>query len=263
MKIGRFRWGEKTIYGIVRGKEIVPVREKTVQELMNSITPTDERISFKDVKFLSPTRPTKIVAVGLNYRAHAEEMQKVIPEEPLIFLKPSTSVIANKMKIIIPKMSKRVDYEGELAVVIGKRCKNVSPEEAKDYILGYSCFNDVTARDLQQKDVQYTRAKSFDTFAPYGPWLAIGIDPTNLKLVTRVNGEVKQEGNTSDMIFSPFELVSFVSKIMTLLPGDVIATGTPAGVGRLNPGDRVEVEIENVGTLINYVVEEKNEGVGN
>jgi 2-keto-4-pentenoate hydratase/2-oxohepta-3-ene-1,7-dioic acid hydratase in catechol pathway len=190
-------------------------------------------------------------------------MQKVIPEEPLIFLKPSTSVIANKMKIIIPKMSKRVDYEGELAVVIGKRCKNVSPEEAKDYILGYSCFNDVTARDLQQKDVQYTRAKSFDTFAPYGPWLAIGIDPTNLKLVTRINGEVKQEGNTSDMIFSPFELVSFVSKIMTLLPGDVIATGTPAGVGKLNPGDRVEVEIENVGTLINYVVEEKDEGVGN
>ncbi len=256
MKIGRFKFGERTIFGIVRGKEIVPVRERRITELMEKITPEDETISFKEVKFLSPTRPSKIVGVGLNYRAHAEEMGKPLPEEPLIFLKPSTAVISNKMKIVLPRESERVDYEGELAVVIGRRCRKVSPEEAADYILGYSCFNDVTARDLQRKDVQYTRAKSFDTFAPYGPWINTEIDPVGLKIETRVNGEVKQRGNTEDMIFSPFELVSFVSRIMTLLPGDVITTGTPPGVGPLNPGDRVEVEIEGIGILINYVVSE-------
>ncbi|RUM87731.1 MAG: hypothetical protein DSZ25_03065 [Thermovibrio sp.] len=256
MKIGRFKFGERTIFGIVRGREIVPVRERRITELMEKITPEDETISFKEVKFLSPTRPSKIVGVGLNYRAHAEEMGKPLPEEPLIFLKPSTAVISNKMKIVLPRESERVDYEGELAVVIGRRCRKVSPEEAADYILGYSCFNDVTARDLQRKDVQYTRAKSFDTFAPYGPWINTEIDPVGLKIETRVNGEVKQRGNTEDMIFSPFELVSFISRIMTLLPGDVITTGTPPGVGPLNPGDRVEVEIEGIGILINYVVSE-------
>lgn len=254
MKIGRFKHGERTVYGMVEGKEIVVLNVRRVQDLMENPAPTDEVLSFKEVKFLSPTRPTKIVAVGLNYKAHAEEMGKPLPEEPLLFMKPSTAVIANKMRIVLPQMSQRVDYEGELAVVIGRRCKNVSPEEAKDYILGYSCFNDVTARDLQQKDVQYTRAKSFDTFAPYGPWLSTKLDPTVLRITTKVNGEVKQEGTTSDMIFSPFELVSFVSKVMTLLPGDVIATGTPPGVGPLKEGDRVEVEIEGIGTLINYVV---------
>ena len=256
MKIGRFKFGERTIFGIVRGREIVPVRERRITELMEKITPEDETISFKEVKFLSPTRPSKIVGVGLNYRAHAEEMGKPLPEEPLIFLKPSTAVISNKMKIVLPRESERVDYEGELAVVIGRRCRKVSPEEAADYILGYSCFNDVTARDLQRKDIQYTRAKSFDTFAPYGPWINTEIDPVGLKIETRVNGEVKQRGNTEDMIFSPFELVSFISRIMTLLPGDVITTGTPPGVGPLNPGDRVEVEIEGIGILINYVVSE-------
>jgi len=254
VKIGRFKHGERTVYGMVEGKEIVVLNVRRVQDLMENPAPTDEVLSFKEVKFLSPTRPTKIVAVGLNYKAHAEEMGKPLPEEPLLFMKPSTAVIANKMRIVLPQMSQRVDYEGELAVVIGRRCKNVSPEEAKDYILGYSCFNDVTARDLQQKDVQYTRAKSFDTFAPYGPWLSTKLDPTVLRITTKVNGEVKQEGTTSDMIFSPFELVSFVSKVMTLLPGDVIATGTPPGVGPLKEGDRVEVEIEGIGTLINYVV---------
>jgi 2-keto-4-pentenoate hydratase/2-oxohepta-3-ene-1,7-dioic acid hydratase in catechol pathway len=257
LKIGRFKAGERTIFGLIRSREIVPLKESRISELMESITPTEEVLTFREVKFLSPTRPTKIVAVGLNYKAHAEEMGKPLPEEPLLFMKPSTAVIANKMRIVLPKVSERVDYEGELAIVIGRRCRKVSPEEAKDYILGYSCFNDVTARDLQQKDVQYTRAKSFDTFAPYGPWLVTDIDPMNLKIVTRVNGEVKQEGNTADMIFSPFELVSFVSQVMTLLPGDVIATGTPPGVGPLNAGDRVEVEIEGIGTLINYVVAEE------
>ena len=256
MKLGRFKHGERTIYGIVRGKEIIPVKEQRVSELMEGVTPLDETLTFKDVKFLSPTRPTKIIAVGLNYRAHAEEMGKPLPEEPLLFMKPSTAVIANKMRIVLPEMSERVDYEGELAVVIGRKCRKVSPEEAKDYILGYSCFNDVTARDLQQKDIQYTRAKSFDTFAPYGPWIATDIDPIGLRITTKVNGEVKQEGNTEDMIFSPFELVSFISQIMTLLPGDIVATGTPPGVGPLSEGDKVEIEIEGIGTLINYVVKE-------
>jgi len=256
VKLGRFKHGERTIYGIVRGKEIIPVKEQRVSELMEGVTPLDETLTFKDVKFLSPTRPTKIIAVGLNYRAHAEEMGKLLPEEPLLFMKPSTAVIANKMRIVLPEMSERVDYEGELAVVIGRKCRKVSPEEAKDYILGYSCFNDVTARDLQQKDIQYTRAKSFDTFAPYGPWIATDIDPIGLRITTKVNGEVKQEGNTEDMIFSPFELVSFISQIMTLLPGDIVATGTPPGVGPLSEGDKVEIEIEGIGTLINYVVKE-------
>ena len=257
MKIGRFKAGKRSIFGIIKGKEIVPLKEKRVTDLMESITPTEEVLSFSDVKFLSPTRPSKIVAVGLNYKAHAEEMGKPLPEEPLLFMKPSTAVIANKMRIFLPEMSERVDYEGELAVVIGRKCRKVTPEEAPDYILGYSCFNDVTARDLQQKDGQYTRAKSFDTFAPYGPWISTSVDPLDLRITTRVNGEVRQEGRTSDMIFSPFELVSFISRIMTLLPGDVVVTGTPPGVGSLNDGDRVEVEIEGIGTLINYAVRER------
>ena len=257
MKIGRFKAGKRSIFGIIKGKEIVPLKEKRVTDLMESITPTEEVLSFSDVKFLSPTRPSKIVAVGLNYKAHAEEMGKPLPEEPLLFMKPSTAVIANKMRIFLPEMSERVDYEGELAVVIGRKCRKVTPEEAPDYILGYSCFNDVTARDLQQKDGQYTRAKSFDTFAPYGPWISTSVDPLDLKITTRVNGEVRQEGKTSDMIFSPFELVSFISRIMTLLPGDVVVTGTPPGVGALNDGDRVEIEIEGIGTLINYAVRER------
>ena len=257
MKIGRFKAGKRSIFGIIKGKEIVPLKEKRVTDLMESITPTEEVLSFSDVKFLSPTRPSKIVAVGLNYKAHAEEMGKPLPEEPLLFMKPSTAVIANKMRIFLPEMSERVDYEGELAVVIGRKCRKVTPEEAPDYILGYSCFNDVTARDLQQKDGQYTRAKSFDTFAPYGPWISTSVDPLDLRITTRVNGEVRQEGKTSDMIFSPFELVSFISQIMTLLPGDVIVTGTPPGVGPLNDGDRVEIEIEGIGTLINYAVRER------
>jgi 2-keto-4-pentenoate hydratase/2-oxohepta-3-ene-1,7-dioic acid hydratase in catechol pathway len=233
VKIGRFKWGERTIYGVVKGKEIEVIKESRVWELMESVTPTGEVVSFKEVKFLSPTRPSKIVAVGLNYKDHAEEMGKPLPEEPLLFMKPSTAVVANKMRIYLPKMSQRVDYEGELAVVIGKKCRKVSPEEAREFILGYACFNDVTARDLQQKDGQYTRAKSFDTFAPYGPWVQTDLDPIGLQITTRVNGEVRQKGNTEEMIFSPFELVSFISQIMTLLPGDVVATGTPPGVGPL------------------------------
>lgn len=257
MKVGRFKRGEETFFGIIRGREVEPIKEIRVSELMESITPLGKTYDIRELKFLPPTRASKVIGVGLNYRAHAQEMGKPLPQEPMIFLKPSTAVISNKMKIILPSVSKRVDYEGELAVVIGRKCRKVSPAEAKDYVLGFSCFNDVTARDLQSKDVQYTRAKSFDTFAPYGPWIHTDIDPIGLSIKTYVNGELKQQGNTSDMIFDPFELVSFISGIMTLLPGDVITTGTPPGVGPLASGDKVEVEVEGIGRLINYVVSEE------
>jgi 2-keto-4-pentenoate hydratase/2-oxohepta-3-ene-1,7-dioic acid hydratase in catechol pathway len=256
LKVGRFKKDERVFFGLIKGKEVIPLKQRRVRELMEAIEPTEEVFNISSVKFLPPTKVSKIVAVGLNYKAHAEEMGKPLPSEPLIFLKPSTAVISNKMKIILPKASDRVDYEGELAVVIGRKCRKVSPEEAKNYILGYSCFNDVTARDIQRKEIQYTRAKSFDTFAPYGPWININIDPSDLQITTKVNGEVKQSGRTSDMIFSPFELVSFISKVMTLLPGDIVSTGTPPGVGPLKSGDKVEVEIEGIGTLINYVANE-------
>ncbi|MGB9667565.1 MAG: fumarylacetoacetate hydrolase family protein [Thermosulfidibacteraceae bacterium] len=208
---------------------------------------------LEDVKILVPAKPTKIVAVALNYREHAKEMGKPIPDEPLIFLKPTSAIINPFESIKLPAMSRRVDYEGELAVVIGKVCSNVEPDEVDEYILGYTCFNDITARDLQKKDGLFTRAKGFDTFAPFGPWIVTDIDPSNLRIRTKLNGNIVQEGSTSDMIFDVRELVSFISKIMTLYPGDVIATGTPSGVGFLSRGDKVEVEIEGIGSLVNFV----------
>ncbi|MEM4575804.1 MAG: fumarylacetoacetate hydrolase family protein [Archaeoglobaceae archaeon] len=207
------------------------------------------------VKFLPPAKPSKIVAVGLNYVDHANELGMPIPEEPIIFLKPPSAVIGDGDPIIIPNITKRVDYEGELAVVIKKRCKNVSKEDAMEFILGFTCFNDVTARDIQARDGQWTRAKSFDTFAPIGPYIAELEDVSKLKIVTRVNGEIRQKSNTSNMIFDVPNLIEFISSIMTLEPMDIIATGTPAGVGMLRKGDVVEVEIEKIGVLRNFVVD--------
>ncbi len=206
---------------------------------------------IEDYRFLPPVKPTKIVCVGLNYVDHAEELNMEIPEEPIIFLKPPSAVIGHEDVIVIPKISKRVDYEGEIAVVIGKRCKNVKKEEAMDYILGYTCFNDVTARDLQSKDGQWTRAKSFDTFAPIGPYVVTEI-PEKLEIKTRLNGRVVQKSDTSNLIFDIPTLIEFISNVMTLERGDVIATGTPAGVGMLKSGDTVEVEVNGL-TLRNYV----------
>lgn len=206
------------------------------------------------VKFLPPVIPSKIIAVGLNYVDHAEELGMPIPEEPIIFMKPPSAVIGDRDPILIPRLSNRVDYEGELAIVIAKRCKNVPKERAKDFILGYTCFNDVTARDLQAKDGQWTRAKSFDTFAPIGPYIVELNDPEGLRIETRVNGEVRQRSNTSNMIFDVFRLLEFISSVMTLEAGDVIATGTPAGVGMLRAGVVVEVEIEKIGVLRNPVM---------
>jgi 2-keto-4-pentenoate hydratase/2-oxohepta-3-ene-1,7-dioic acid hydratase in catechol pathway len=219
----------------------------------NGIISGGEIIELNGLFLLPPCQPSKIVCVGLNYTKHAEELKMKLPDEPILFLKPPSSILHPEGHIIYPPSSSQVDYEGELAVVIGKRCKNVKAAEAEQYIMGYTCFNDVTARDLQRKDGQWTRAKSFDTFAPFGPWIG-KIDPSNADIQTRVNGKIVQKSNTSDLIFDVPRLVEFISGIMTLEPGDVIATGTPQGVGQLRRGDAVEVEIGGIGALRNFVV---------
>ncbi|MGB9859366.1 MAG: fumarylacetoacetate hydrolase family protein [Moorellaceae bacterium] len=208
---------------------------------------------LEEVKLLAPCRPSKAVCVGLNYRSHAQEMRLEIPEEPVIFIKPSTSVIGPGEEIIFWPMVGRLDYEAELAVVIGKPCRNVSEKEAPDYIFGYTIGNDVTARDLQKRDGQWTRAKSFDTFLPLGPYIVRGVEVTDLAVQAYLNGELRQDGRTSQLIFSVPYLVSFISQVMTLLPGDVILTGTPEGIGSMQVGDRIEIRIEELGSLVNTV----------
>ena len=222
-------------------------------DVFGDFTVTDRKIDLDKAKILPPVNPSKIVAVGLNYRDHAIEFGEDIPDEPKLFLKPSTAVIAHKDYIVRPDSSNRVDYEAELAIVIKKTAKNIDAKDADSYILGYTCLNDVTARDLQKKDGQWIRAKGFDTFAPIGSVISTDIDADNLDIKLILNGEVKQHSNTNNFIFKTKELVSFVSKIMTLLPGDIITTGTPSGVGPLKPGDEVKVVIEEIGELINYV----------
>ncbi|MRS11718.1 MAG: DUF2437 domain-containing protein [Actinobacteria bacterium] len=215
---------------------------------------TEGIVPLPHAQLLAPSIPTKVVCVGINYREHAKEMGHKIPDEPVLFLKPPTSVIGHGAEIRIPEGLENVDYEAELAVVLGRRTHNVSPEEAPAHILGYACANDVTSRSLQKKDGQWTRAKGFDTFCPLGPWVETDADPRDLKIESYVNGKVRQSARTSDMIFDPFQLVSFVSGVMALLPGDVVLTGTPSGVGPLVAGDAVEIRIEGVGSLINRVV---------
>jgi 2-keto-4-pentenoate hydratase/2-oxohepta-3-ene-1,7-dioic acid hydratase in catechol pathway len=217
--------------------------------------PSGSEYEVSHIKFLPPCSPTKIVAIGLNYRDHAEELKKKVPDEPLLFLKPPTSIIGHEDRIVYPShMSSRVDYEGELAVVVGKEAKWVNESDAFDYIFGYTCINDVTARDLQVKDVQYTRAKGFDTFAPIGPVIETDINPSDLEISTFLNGELKQHSRTSELIFTVPRLVSFISRVMTLLPGDIIATGTPSGIGPMKSGDEVQISIEGIGVLRNLVV---------
>jgi 2-keto-4-pentenoate hydratase/2-oxohepta-3-ene-1,7-dioic acid hydratase in catechol pathway len=212
-------------------------------------------VALNITRLLPPCTPSKIVCLGLNYRDHAEEMGLAIPTEPILFLKPPSSIIGHGDAIAYPEQSARVDYEAELAVVIARRIRKISPDNALDSILGYTCLNDVTARDLQAKDGQWTRAKSFDTFAPLGPWIETAIaDPHRLDIKLSVNGEVRQSSNTRHLIFSIPEIVAYISGIMTLEPGDVIATGTPSGIGPLNRGDRVCVEIQDIGVLENCVV---------
>jgi 2-keto-4-pentenoate hydratase/2-oxohepta-3-ene-1,7-dioic acid hydratase in catechol pathway len=213
-------------------------------------------IPLGDLRFLSPIVPGKIVCVGRNYAAHAKELGNEVPPEPIIFLKPPSSLLDPQGTIRRPPSSSRVDFEGELAIVIGSRAKRVARGAWRDVVLGFTCANDVTARDLQKKDVQFTRGKGFDTFCPIGPWIETDLDPSDLRIVTRVNGMVRQDARTSQMMFDCGALVAFVSEIMTLEPGDVILTGTPEGVGPLEAGDSVEVEIEGIGSLSNGVADE-------
>ena len=206
------------------------------------------------MKLLEPIRPSKIVCVGRNYREHAAELGNKMPDEPLLFLKAPSAIISSGDEIVLPSASQQVEHEGELGVVIGRVARNIpSDEDPLSYVLGYTCVNDVTARDLQRKDVQFTRGKSFDTFCPVGPWIETDIDPGNVVVQTRLNGEVKQKGNTADMAFPVAFLIRYISEIMTLYPGDLIATGTPAGVSRMKPGDIVEVEVGGIGILQNRV----------
>lgn len=209
--------------------------------------------ALEQVRLLAPAAPTKVVAVGRNYAEHAAELGNPPPPEPLLFLKPPSAVIGPGEAIVLPSLSQQVDHEAELAVVIGRRCCRVGREEALAYVLGYTCANDVTARDLQKRDGQWARAKGFDTFCPLGPWVVTGLDPTDLEVVARVNGEVRQHGRTRDFIFPLAVLIEYASAAMTLEPGDVLLTGTPAGVGPLHAGDCVQVEISGIGVLENPV----------
>lgn len=250
MRYCRFLRDNKPYWGVIEGDDVV---EMDAAPYSGGVKKSG-KFALKDVKLLAPVEPTKIVAVGLNYKAHAAEFGKPLPDVPLLFIKPSTAIIGSGDSIIYPShMSHRVDYEGELAIVIGRRTKDVTKAGAPGSILGYTCINDVTARDLQGKDGQFTRAKGFDTFAPIGPWIETELDPQNIRIETFLNGEKRQDTSTSDMIFGVYEIVSFVSQVMTLLPGDVIATGTPSGVGKMKPGDLVEVVIEGIGRLGNSV----------
>jgi 2-keto-4-pentenoate hydratase/2-oxohepta-3-ene-1,7-dioic acid hydratase in catechol pathway len=216
---------------------------------------TEPAFSIEEVKLLAPVTPSKIVCVGRNYREHAAELGNKMPDEPLLFLKAPSAVIASGDPIELPGASQQVEHEGELGVVIGKLARNVV-DDPLSYVAGYTCVNDVTARDLQRKDVQFTRGKSFDTFCPVGPWIETGLDPTNVTVTARLNGEVKQRGNTADMAFDVTFLIRYISAIMTLYPGDLIATGTPAGVSRMKHGDVVEVEVSGVGILKNQVYDQ-------
>jgi len=252
MKIIRFEIQGNILYGLVDpGKG--EIRELDGPPF-DGIQVRGSAQSLAEVRLLSPVVPSKIVAVGLNYKDHAREMGKAIPEEPLLFLKAPSALNHPGGDVVYPRASRRVDYEAELAVVIGKTAKNVAARDAQSVILGYTCINDVTARDLQAKDGLYARAKGFDTFAPLGPWVETDLDPSSLSIRCLVNGEVKQDSNTRQMGASVFELVEFISHIMTLVPGDVIATGTPPGVGPVKVGDVMTVEIEEIGSLTNRIV---------
>ncbi len=269
VRIARFTTGEDPRFGVVvgdldsygqpaEGSMVVPL---VGDPLYVGLQLTEEEIPFGDVRLLAPVIPrSKIVAVGRNYAAHAAEMGNDLPAEPLIFLKPNTSVIGPGDAILYPRQTQDLHYEGELAVVIGRICRDVPAEQATDVIYGYTVANDVTARDLQRADVQFTRGKGFDTFCPLGPWIENDLDPHvftaeggGRAVQTHLNGDLQQDGNTRDLVFDIPTLVAYISSVMTLLPGDVILTGTPEGVGPMEVGDEVEVSIEGIGALTNRV----------
>ncbi len=251
MEYLRFEINGESKYGIKKNNII---REANQSPFLSDDSALGRKYDLADIKLLPPCRPSKIVCIGLNYTDHTDELGMQVPSVPKIFLKPAEATVGPGDDIIYPKMANRIDYEAELAFVVKHTCKDISVAEADDYILGYCCFNDVTARDLQRADGQWTRAKSFDSFAPFGPTIVSDVDTSNLKIQLFQNGEKMQDSTTAKMIFSPAELLAFISEVMTLKPGDLIATGTPPGVGAMKPGDEVEVRIEDIGSLKNRVV---------
>ncbi len=253
MKIARFEHQGRELFGIIDEDKVRVLEDDSFENIVQ----TDQFFSLDEIRLLAPCRPSKIVAVGLNYRDHVEEVGVAVPAEPGIFLKPSTAVVGPEEHIVIPSMSRRVDYEAELGVVIRKHTRSVSPKQAMDSVLGYTCFNDVTARDLQSMEQPFSRAKGFDTFAPVGPWIVTDVDPSDLTVECYLNGQRVQHSSTRHLIFGIDVLISFISHVMTLLPGDIIASGTPSGVGPMKPGDRVEVLIQDVGRLSNPVKAEE------
>ena len=267
MRIARFTTGDDPLYGVVMGDfdehgelpEDATIVTLAGDPMYAGVKPLEEQHRLADVRLLAPVIPrSKVVAIGRNYAAHAAELGNDVPAEPLMFLKPNTAVIGPGDPIFYPHQSQRVDFEGELAVVIGRICRDVPVEQATDVIFGYTIANDVTARDLQKKDGQFTRAKGFDSFCPLGPWIETDLDPQHFSdgvaIQTHLNGDLVQDGSTKDMIFDIPTLVAHITSVMTLLPGDVILTGTPEGIGPMQPGDEVEVSIAGLGALTNTVV---------
>ena len=252
----RFSQGGEVRYGAVEREEVVALPGPPWQSPMPF--PAAPRWKLRDVELLVPSEASKVVAVGQNYRKHCEEMGKPIPPEPLLFIKPSTALNPTAKPIVLPPDSREVHHEAELGLVIGRQLKDASENQAIGAIFALTCFNDVTARDIQRREVQHTRAKSYDTFACAGPWMVTDLSPADLRVRCLVNGLVRQDGRTSDMIFPPARLVSFISRIMTLLPGDLVITGTPSGVGPIQDGDVVEVVIEGIGALRNRVVSSRD-----
>jgi 2-keto-4-pentenoate hydratase/2-oxohepta-3-ene-1,7-dioic acid hydratase in catechol pathway len=258
VRIARYTTGDDPAYGIVEqadgdGDGLV-VAEIAGDPFYLAVTRTGRVTALDDVRLLAPIIPrSKVIGIGRNYRDHAAELGNEVPAEPLMFLKPNTSVIGPGDPIMLPRQSESVHYEGELAVVIGRICKDVPAERVAEVVYGYTCANDVTARDLQRSDGQWARAKGFDTFCPLGPWIETELDPGDLALTTRLDGDLVQDSRTSELVHDVAALVTHVSQAFTLLPGDVILTGTPAGVGPLRAGQRVDVEIQGIGTLTNRV----------
>lgn len=254
MKLCRYKLNNQIGFGVIEGENISPILGfPKASDLENQII-RNKTYKTSEAQILLPTRPSKIVCVGRNYAEHAKELGNEVPKEPLLFLKAPSAIIGNGEKIVIPPQSEQVEHEGELGIVIGKKCKNLSENDNPfEYVLGYICLNDVTARDLQRKDVQFTRAKSFDTFCPISNFIETDLDVSDIRVTTKVNGIIKQDGRTSQMVFPVSFLIKYISNQMTLNPGDIIATGTPSGVSKLNSGDICEIEIEGLDILQNSV----------
>lgn len=249
MRIARFVVDSDPMYGVIEGDEVTQIAG---DPFFNGVQPTGQKFALDDVRLVAPIIPrSKIVCVGRNYADHVKELGNEVPASPLLFFKPNTSVVGPNEPVTLPSFSEEISYEAELAVVIGRICKDVPVQKVNDVIFGYTCANDLTARDAQRTDGQWARAKGWDGSCPLGPWIETELDTDNLRVTSRLDGETRQDGNTADMIWGIPELISYISEAFTLLPGDVILTGTPAGVGLVREGQRCEVEIEGIGTLQN------------